>query len=500
MRQNRRERGQVVIMLLLAMSIFIFGAIGLAIDGAHLYAQRQLAQTAADAAAQAAMMSIFAKTNIVGEATYFPTSYFTCSGYPASTPCRYALHNGFDGTGTDIVALDFNSNCPAPGLESMLAVDPVNITCATVSRLVDTTLMRLLGPTATTVTARGIAATVDVVSPVPILVTHPTKPDAFFMKGTGSADKVRILGGPELSIQVNSTGGAGSSWGGTGQYAIDLSAAGPSGTGGDFGSFGLPSDMSTHLNLGTEPGEYIQPSAPISDPLASVCPAGGPGCLDPGPPATPPTTVNSGVGACPAAADHCTLYYPGKYAGITFDQKTGTALFMPGLYYITKDNDFRFRQHGNGQMAVPPVGCSNSDPQTGCGMVVYLEPGSGTITVDANAGTETGIALQGDTISPTDPASVYKGILFFDRNSPGIKTHDLSGGGAMSLVGTIYMQTTSATLANYQEFSLGGNSGNTTTITGMIIADTLTMHGTPIIRMYLNPLYRLNIRKVALVK
>jgi uncharacterized membrane protein len=41
------------------MSILLIGALGLAIDGGQMYAHRQMAQAAADAAAQAGIMSIF---------------------------------------------------------------------------------------------------------------------------------------------------------------------------------------------------------------------------------------------------------------------------------------------------------------------------------------------------------------------------------------------------------------------------------------------------------
>ena len=59
-----REDGQAVILVVVAMSVLLIGALGLAIDGGQMYAQRQMAQAAADAAAQAGIMSIFTGTNI----------------------------------------------------------------------------------------------------------------------------------------------------------------------------------------------------------------------------------------------------------------------------------------------------------------------------------------------------------------------------------------------------------------------------------------------------
>ena len=60
---KRRESGQALLLVIVSLSLFVLGALGLAIDGAQLYAHRQMAQTAADAAAQAGIMSIFDGTN-----------------------------------------------------------------------------------------------------------------------------------------------------------------------------------------------------------------------------------------------------------------------------------------------------------------------------------------------------------------------------------------------------------------------------------------------------
>ena len=61
-KRYKEEDGQTIVLAALAMSIFLFGAIGLAIDGAHMYAQRQMAQTAADAAAMGGIMTAFGGT------------------------------------------------------------------------------------------------------------------------------------------------------------------------------------------------------------------------------------------------------------------------------------------------------------------------------------------------------------------------------------------------------------------------------------------------------
>src|SRR6478672_12097824 len=114
---------------MLAMSVFLLGAVGLAIDGSHLYAQRQLAQAAADAAAQAGIMSIFNVTNTTGTHAFTATagSSFTCSTSDAKTPCYYAQTlNGFNQT-SDTVTVAFPTAATA-GLSSIPSVtfeDPV---------------------------------------------------------------------------------------------------------------------------------------------------------------------------------------------------------------------------------------------------------------------------------------------------------------------------------------------------------------------------------------
>ena len=57
--REKGEEGQAVVLVALAMGVFLLGAVGLAVDGSHLYSQRQMAQSAADSAAIAGIMSIF---------------------------------------------------------------------------------------------------------------------------------------------------------------------------------------------------------------------------------------------------------------------------------------------------------------------------------------------------------------------------------------------------------------------------------------------------------
>ena len=257
MRFSKEEDGQAVIIVALAMSIFLIGAVGLGVDGAHLYSQRQMAQTAADAAATSGMMSVFNSTNTSGAAAFSTSGSFTCGTSDAKTPCVYGRNNGFGGTASDTVTIDFPGSAGAPGV-SLATGYPVNVVRATVSRNVNTLLMGLIGQTATTVQATATAAIVSVVSPVPILVTHPTMASSLSLQGTPT---IKICGGPSRSIQVNSTSATAAATGGN--SSIDLSHAGPNdtngncttGTGADLGVTGGPS-TSPSVSYGTT-GHYV---------------------------------------------------------------------------------------------------------------------------------------------------------------------------------------------------------------------------------------------------
>ena len=57
------RRGQAIIVVAVAAGLFMIGALGPAIDSGQLYAQLQMPQAAADAAAGAGITSIMKGTN-----------------------------------------------------------------------------------------------------------------------------------------------------------------------------------------------------------------------------------------------------------------------------------------------------------------------------------------------------------------------------------------------------------------------------------------------------
>ncbi|HEY1213026.1 MAG TPA: hypothetical protein VGE93_05280, partial [Bryobacteraceae bacterium] len=80
----------------------------------------------------------------------------------------------------------------------------------------------------------------------------------------------------------------------------------------------------------------------------------------------------------------------------------------------------------------------------------------------------------------------------------------LGGGGAMTLVGTIYLTNTRATMlgnaAQFQQLNLQGGSGSGTLVQGEIIVGALQLGGNGAITMNLNSNAILNVNEVALVQ
>jgi hypothetical protein len=502
-KESGKEKGQALLLVVVAMSLFLIAALGLVMDGAQIYGHRQMAQDAADAAAQAGIMSIFTGTNVTGGSPFGTGTNpgpHTCTTTDPITPCVYARNNQFGGTAADTIVISYPKT--APGVNLATSPDPANtanIIQVNITRTLNTGIMKMLGSATSTVTAVAVAAVVDVVNPVPILVLHPNLSGAFMINGTPT---ITICGGPTRSIQVNSISTTSIITKG-GSNTVDLSRAGPldsgtcnTGTGADFGDFGGPVNYPSTLLTGV--GQYVQPASPIDDPLLSVAAPAVPGTAGTQTTITVAAVTRYG---CPAG-QQCTLYTPGLYAS-GIDVKNDWALFTPGIYYIS-GGGFNLESNSAATMATgtgaPPAGFTN-----GPGMLVY-NTGSAAGDVfnfTSNAGSKGPVTLIG-----SDDTSAYKGILFFqDRGSVkhvDNKGHLLQGGGTISLTGTIYVTNTVATMkgdaTHYQTLQLQGNPGSTTTIIGEIITDNLQLGGTAGIKMNLNPNSNLHIRQVALVR
>jgi hypothetical protein len=499
------QKGQAILLIVVAMGIVVLGALGLAVDGSQYYTQRTMAQAAADGAAEAGIMSIFNGTNTSGSAQFATNASITCSATYAQTPCAYAKLNGF-GTADDTVLVEFNPTVTATGV-TLSGSDPTNLIRVTITRTFQTSFMRMLGASSASIKAAGTAAIVLQTAAIPIIITHPSMVGALAMNGNPN---ITICGGANRSIQVNSTSSTALTVGNN--PTVDLSRAGKDdllgdcslGTGGDFANRGGPTSFSGTLLLGTRPGVYVQPAAIINDPLSGV--------PQPTPPGTAGATVSLPAGApavacgCPAGQD-CTLFMPGNYSSPNgLSVKNTWALFAPGIYYISGGG---FNMQSNSGASMATTSCTSittpvPSPSTGNGMMVFnTGNGSGDIfSFDANAGTKGSITLVG-----SDSGSTYQGILFFEDRTASAhsanKAHSLQGGATISLRGTIYITNTRPIMVGdatqYQTLSIQGNPSGTTTVIGEIITSNLTLGGSGTIRMQLNPTTSV-VREVALVK
>lgn len=423
------ECGQALLLLLLALGIFLMGAVALTVDISNAWFHRQAAQNAADAACIAGSMDMLvdAQGGATGHQGFTIGTQFNCSSGSAASPCQYAAFNGYDSSGSatsgNLVTVSFPGSGSVPGLPSS-SLPPTSMVPSAFMRVdvidnVQTFFFGLFSGQATQqVRAKAMCGVVLATSPIPILVLDPKSPvatpaqSALNIQGNGA---IAIVGGPTKSIQVNSALAASSCgqsncsvnlpWG---SATVDLSKAGPAGTGADIGLYGAPTTAPSGFLPGTT-GHWVAPASPVSDPFAQVCAPGQTGCPSinsNAPPAIPaaPTVPADEVAAPKSCAsipcnvawkDHgcpdpsatiangkCVLYTPGHYtANVTI--KNVTAVFDPGLYYL--DGGLTL---GPGSIVRPGTG--DDDATNGGGTIFYFS-GSSTVTVDSNSGKTSGL-------------------------------------------------------------------------------------------------------------
>ncbi|HKS97179.1 MAG TPA: pilus assembly protein TadG-related protein [Terriglobia bacterium] len=447
------------ILVVLAVGLFLIMFVGFGVDMTNLFLHRQMAQNAADAACVAAGMDIYVNRTKgpagangcsdvggnqynCGGKNYTVGTSFSCQGLSATTPvtsssgnvaaCAYAALNGYTSPSATI---------PGPGVESNsvqvsfpaavpgVTTPPANLTGPAPFVQVDVYdgvrvyFSSWLGSSNTQVVhALAKCGLQNQSQPVPIIVLDPSCPHAFEVSGSA---QVAVIGGPSKSIQVNSNNktcaAATTSGGGQcdGSGSVDLSLGGPKFTGSDFGVFGLPNSGTCggagppcSFNGGTT-GAWISPAAPIADPWAFLVPPTTTGLQkNPTPLAV---TYNGGVNGCP---DHggCTEYTPGWYT-TPISVKGSTAIFDPGIYYITGST--------NGNCGSPGTGCLGKSKPTGsCNYGLY---------VDSNGVVRPGLPTKGDGsggtlfyfTSATGKAGSYESVFFgADAGKAGGRTID----------------------------------------------------------------------------
>ena len=373
------------------MAILLIGALGLAIDGGQMYAQRQMAQVAADSAAQAGIMSIFDGTNATSANPFgtgtTPIAASTCSTTDLRTPCVYARDNGFGGTTADTVTLSF----PATVSGVTLSAATVPAFTVTVQRTLKTGLIQFIHGAATTssVTAKATAGLVGTVSPDCVYVLDPSAQNAF--QATNGAN-VTVSG---CAVIVNSS----SSQAAEILYGSTVTAPALDLVGGC-------------MCQGTQGTTYptIVTGQAAADPFASL-PSLSPGsCLK--------TAYSPPSG---------TTLQPGTYCnGINVTNGVTNVTFAAGNYII----------NGGG------LTFGGGTTSSGNGVMFYL---TGTNATYGSVTIANGVSV---TFSaPTSGA--YLGVLFFqDRAITSSTNATFAGGASMQLTGSLYFPTTDVSFSN----------------------------------------------------
>jgi Flp pilus assembly protein TadG len=263
-RRISSQKGQTFLMIAVFIGVFLLGILGVATDYSQVWARRQMAQAAADAACQAGAADLFLNAtdpSVSGQDglqsfSWMTNGAFNCTSNAGSPPCAYASLNGYTGA---TVSVSFPSSLPNVTTLPTVFATPIPYIQVTVTDTVPMLFTKVLPKTASSVTIHATAGcgVVPVNLPVPMVILHPTASGAF---SVGGASVIKIFGGAQRSVQVNSNSPSAVSVG-----TVNLSQGGPSNSGSDFAVFGGPSTKPGGINLGTT-GHYIVPAVPIGDP------------------------------------------------------------------------------------------------------------------------------------------------------------------------------------------------------------------------------------------
>jgi len=579
---NRRfarssEAGQAALFLMLALGLFLLGALALAVDMGNLWFRRQVTQNAADAACTAGAMDMLKVANGgTSSGGFTPGTSFQCSSNSSASPCWYAAQNdiGANGLTAGKASSEVYVNFPSSfsGIRSCTG-SPLPSVCyssggtahpfiqVNVDDRVPTYFAGLLrGSTTVDVGARAMCGLVESNAPIPLLVLNPTVNGA--LSGNGNIN-ITIVGGPQKSIQVNSSSSTAVSISGA-SGSIDLTKGGPYQTGSDFAVGGDESSVGI-FTTGSS-GKWVDPAGAISDPFAQV-PAPSVG----GAPQVP-SDLKSTCAAIPCAVSGnpnspygthgcqdsggCLLYTAGLY---TTDIKSfkKTLIFDPGIYYMEAN------LVANQQSCLRPAFGANAVGDGSGGTMFYFS-GTKTIQVSANAGkygvcgTSTKVPLSaieciasgtgatqvpsniqtlgglqgnvllgpcqpptaggtnyGDPLGTKDPLGEQRGMLFFQDRSANLAAAgnqpSWGGGGSFGVMGIMYFHycnssdgtglgTNCDSGAYTDRLSLQGGSASSTFVIGDIVTDELSLGGNPAIEMDLNPNALYYVLKASLIQ
>lgn len=545
------EAGQAAVLLILILGVFLLASVSFAVDFSNLWFLRQAAQTAADAACQAGAMDMLyaAQGTSLPDMGFTPGAAGNCATSSAATMCAYAKYNGFAPTSGG-----FSSTAPSvavswtfPSSNSVSGVTPAGGTPypflqVLVQDNVKTWFMGLLGKNYQAVAASCTCGLLPGPQQAPLMVLNPAASGALSISG---GTIIKIAGGVQNSVQINSTSPTAFSCSGSG--LLDTSTAGPGSAGGNVSIVGGPPAAPTcgggSAWSGGTTGKWSGGVAAATNPYANVpaIPMQGEPVVaaNPVPGYTPSvdptygnidgTWVTTGVDSCPNTnpAQHyltynskygnvygnCLEFNPGYYpSGIDTSSLAGysgdVVIFQPGIYYL------------NGNLV---VGSSTTirnvwpatEPSTE-GVVFYFLSGgpefgggSGAPNSSINsipsyylncsgAGTPSGMpaSLTGNVLvsqcsaagtyvglpsTDTFSASGVRGLLFFLAPSNSFDGAVVGAGASLSFSGAFYFHN----LSYNDVLTWNGAGASTTYAVGNIVVDQLSLSGSGTIQMSL---------------
>ncbi len=424
---NRGRRGQAGLFIVLNLTL-VFGTLGLAVDVGWGYYTRQSAQSAADAAAMAAISyasSTSAPVCGTGGVVCNSTAA-ACSNPPVSPAttnlqagCLYAQTNGFVNNGTSqLVSMAANTTAP-PGISHN---SPSYWVQANVTANPFTLFGNFSGISAFTIHASSIAA-----------VTYYTAGACIYAVGSGNISQAFSATGAtnvnaSCGIFVNST-----STSGYYEYGSPTVKATQILVNATADSISTASSVSPTPTLNA--GPQTDPLSTYSLPtFSNVCPS-------------PPYSVYS------LATNTTTASVPpGNYCGGIDIHNSQNATFTGGTYYIyngltIEGNSTATFGSGlyviNGQSSGGnSVDFANSTVVSGTGVTFFI---TGQYSVSGYTHTIGPVQMTGNTtVNLAAPTSgTYQGMLFLqDRNLSYSTANSFANSASSVLQGTLYFPTT----------------------------------------------------------
>jgi Flp pilus assembly protein TadG len=427
----RWERGQVSIVVLLMLSLFLLAVLAFAVDYTNLWFERQQLQTAADAACQAGAMDMY---QLISGASYPPINFIpgtagTCSAYSSGGPsmCWYASKNGSNGYSGGAATVSWSFPSSVTGVTAPPnSLVPYPYLRVNVSLPVKTYFSTLLtGSSTQQVAATSTCGLTQIMQGAPIMILNPRISGALYYSGGSS---LTIIGGPPRSIVVNSSSATAVQCDSSG--VIDTSKGGPNVTGSDVGTYGGPhvapgsatgcygtnqnTGLAAGFNGGTT-GNWVWPATPVADPYATVPAPASVRNITPatkathsdgtkyynlaapemdGCPDTSPTNYGSyndstywtcnyaKYGSQSWYCRGCKEYAPGYYPNGISENGSDVISFLPGVYYL--DGDLAIGGSDSIRMAKPCAnsqGVVNTNTNTG-----YCSPLTQTAGPNGNGG------------------------------------------------------------------------------------------------------------------